>query len=281
MTDKSPTIAFQGVPGAYSEAATRALYPAARTLPCPTFEDAFGSVRTGDADLAMIPVENLIAGRVADVHALLPDSGLSIIGEHFQPIEHHLLALPGSHLADIKLVISHIQGLSQCRQFLAQHQIASEVFGDTAGAAEEVAKRGDKTLAAIASARAGEIYGLQSIAANIADHPQNMTRFLVLALEAITPPLDIPAMTSLIFTSRSVPAALYKALGGFATNGINLTKIESYVSDEDFTSAKFYIDVEAHRESAAMKNALEELAFFAPQIQILGTYPQAAWRRKI
>ena len=228
----------------------------------------------------MIPVENIIAGRVADVHALLPDSGLSIIAEHFEPIGHRLLALPGATLAGLTGVLSHWQGLAQCRLWLERQGLDQIQFHDTAGAAEEVARRGDVTLAAIASARAGDLYGLVSLNDVIADQPDNMTRFLVLARDAIIPPADVPAMTTLAFTLRSVPAALYKALGGFATNAVNLTRIESHVSPTDFTSAGFTIDVEGHPQDAALARALEELRYFTESVTVLGTYPQAAWRQR-
>lgn len=271
-------IAFQGVLGAYSEAAIMALYPSAKPVPCTTFVDAFAAVRFGTADLAMIPVENLIAGRVADVHTLLPASGLKIIGEHFQPIIHHLLAIPGTKLGEIRKVISHVQGLSQCRRFLEANKIQAEIFADTAGAAQEVAKLKDKSIAAIASMKAGQVYGLESLAQNIADVPKNVTRFLVLAQKENMPKREIPCLTTLVYTVRSVPAALYKTLGGFATNGVNLTRIESYLAEGNFMSATFSIDVEGHPESEAMKTAVDELKFFAHNVQFLGTYPKAESR---
>lgn len=281
MKQKIKTIAYQGMPGAYSEAAALTYFPNAKTIPCTTFFEAFESTKTGQSELSMIPIENLIAGRVADVHTLLPTSQLYIIAEHFQPITHHLLGLPGSQLSDITQVISHIQGISQCRQFLTQNKIHASVVGDTAGAAQEVAQKGDMSLAAIASARAGELYGLKSLASNIADIPKNMTRFLVLSREQMIPPLSVPCITTLVFTVRSVPAALYKALGGFATNGINLSRIESYLAEANFTSTTFSIDVEGHPQSDAMKHALEELHFFAQNIQFLGTYPQDQRRNSL
>ena len=273
-------VAFQGVPGAYSEAAALAQFPHAETLPCATFAAAFEAVTTGLADYAMIPVENIIAGRVADVHTLLPDSGLSIIGEHFEPIAHKLLALLGTELANIKSVLSHTQGLAQCRLWLEAHELTLEHFHDTAGAAAEVQRRADPSLAAIASARAGNLYGLAILQDHIADQPDNMTRFLVLARDAMTPSADTLCMTTLAFTLRSVPAALYKALGGFATNGVNLTRIESHISSGNFISAGFTIDVEGRPDDAPMARALEELTHFTDSLTILGTYPQAAWRQQ-
>lgn len=269
------TIAYQGAPGAYHEAAARVVFPGQDLLPCPTFPQVFAALNDGRADRALIAVENIIAGRVADVHTLLPRSSLHIVGEYFHPIAHHLLAVPGAQLADVKTALSQEVALHQCRGFLTQHAIALEAYHDTAAAAAEVARRGDKSVAAIASSRAGEIYGLHSVAANIADNPNNVTRFLVLAREAIIPVPTVPCITTLVFELRSVPAALYKALGGFATNGINLTKIESYLAADDFTSAQFYVDIEAHPETEACQHALDELRFFTTRLDILGTYPKA------
>ncbi len=278
MEKSSIKIAFQGVPGAYSEAAALARFPDAVTLPCATFAAAFEAVTSGGAAYAMIPVENIIAGRVADVHTLLPDGGLSIIGEHFEPIAHKLLALPGAKLSDIKTVLSHTQGLAQCRLWLEARKLPIEHFHDTAGAAAEVQRRGDRSLAAIASARAGELYGLTVLEDEVADQPDNMTRFLILARDAVTPPVETLCMTTLAFTLRSVPAALYKALGGFATNGVNLTRIESHISQANFTSAGFTIDVEGRPDELTMSRALDDLRYFTDSLTILGTYPQAIWR---
>lgn len=273
-------IAFQGSPGAYSDLACRAVFPQDDTLPCISFDDVFAAVQTKQADLALIPIENAIAGRVADVHHLLPTGKLHIIGEHYQPITHHLLALPGVKLGDIKTAHSHVQGLAQCRKFLAKHRIRPIVKGDTAGSAADLARSQDKTVAAIASALAGKIYGLKSLAQDIADEKGNTTRFLILSRQAHTPRLGSgPCVTSLVFRVRSVPAALYKALGGFATNGINITKLESYLIDGKFTAAQFYIEVEAHLADRGMRHALDELAFFAHEIRILGTYPAHKFRR--
>ena len=272
------TVSFQGAFGANSDMACRAVYPDCQTLPCFGFEDAFAAVRDGKADLAMIAVENSVAGRVADVHHLLPQGGLHIIGEHYQPIQHHLLAVKGAKLADITRVESHVQALAQCRTWLRQHNITPIIHADTAGAAADIAKRGDKTVAAIASDLAGEIYGLESLATNIADGAQNTTRFLILSREAKQAAPDSACVTSMVFRVRSVPAALYKALGGFATNGINITKLESYLVDGNFTAAQFYVDVEGHPQTKAMQLALEELAFFAHEVKILGTYPAHPFR---
>ncbi|MGE3770383.1 MAG: prephenate dehydratase [Bdellovibrionales bacterium] len=267
-------VSFQGQPGAYSEAALLHLFPQAEPLPCPSFAEAFAAVQTGAADRAVIPVENRIAGRVADVHSLLPGSGLHIVGEHYEPIDHHLLAVPGATLEGIGTALSHEQALTQVRGFLTKHNITPVVFHDTAGGAAEVALRGNPTIAAVASARAGAAYGLITLATGISDNPANMTRFLVLSRTPDVPAVGAPVITSLEFTLRSIPAALYKALGGFATSGINLTKIESYLSEKDFTSASFYIDIEAHPGEDRTQHALDELRFFTSDIRILGTYPQ-------
>lgn len=278
MTKK---IAFQGARGAYSDLACHAVFPDYETLPCLAFEDAFAAVHDGAAELAMIPIENSIAGRVADVHHLLPQGGLHIIGEHFQPVVHHLLALPGAKLEDIKEAHSHVQGWSQCRDWLRKHKIRPVTRADTAGAAEEVSKQKDKSIAAIASELAGKVYGLQSLAADIADLRNNTTRFVILSRAAKKPAPDVPSITTLVFRVRSVPAALYKSLGGFATNGINITKIESYLVDGHFGNAQFRLDIEGHPDTPPFKNALEELAIFAPEIRILGVYPAHRYRKEV
>ncbi len=277
----SKTIAFQGRPGAYSDLACRAVFPGWETLACDSFEDAFAAAREGKAELAMIPIENSTVGRVADIHHLLPQGGLHIIAEHYQPVEHHLLALPGTKLADIKTARSHVQALGQTREFLKKHGIKPEIASDTAGAASELKARGDKNVAAIASRLAGEIYGLESLAGNIADQQGNTTRFLIMAREGKMPAHKAgPCVTSLVFRVRSVPAALYKALGGFATNGINITKLESYMVDNKFTAAQFYADLEAHPDDTGFRHAIDELKFFAEELKLLGTYPAHAFRQK-
>lgn len=273
-------ITFQGRPGAYSDLACQAVYPGWETLACTTFDDAFTAVHDKRAELAMIPVENSTVGRVADIHHLLPEGHLHIIGEHYQPVEHHLLALPGAHLADIKTAHSHAQALAQCRGFLKKHGITPVVKNDTAGAASELKALGDKTAAAIASSLAGKIYGLESLAANINDQTGNTTRFLIMSREAKTPPKTEKCITTFIFKVRSVPAALYKALGGFASNGVNLTKLESYIVDNRFTAAQFYVDVEGHPENDDMKHAFDELRFFAAETKVLGVYPAHSFRGK-
>lgn len=273
-------IAFQGRPGAYSDLACHAVFPDWQTLPCESFEDAFAAVHDGKATYFMMPVENSTAGRVADIHHILPNGGLHIIAEHYQPVEHHLLGIPGAKLADIKIAHSHIQALSQCKKFLRDNGIKPVMKEDTAGSAAELKSLGNKSIAAIASKLAGEIYGLESLAGNIADMAGNTTRFLIMAKEAKLPALDkTPCITSFVFRLRSVPAALYKALGGFASNGVNITKIESYMVDNKFTAAQFYADVEGHVQDNRLKLAFEELDFFAEEVKILGVYPAHTFRK--
>lgn len=272
-------IAFQGRPGAYSDLACHAVFPDWQTLPCASFEDAFAAVHDGKATYFMMPVENSTAGRVADIHHILPNGGLHIIAEHYQPVEHHLLAIPGTKLNDIKIAHSHIQALSQCKKFLRDNGIKPVMKEDTAGSAAELKSLGNSSIAAIASKLAGEIYGLESLAGNIADMAGNTTRFLIMAKESKLPPLDgTPCITSFVFRLRSVPAALYKALGGFASNGVNITKIESYMVDNKFTAAQFYADVEGHAQDNRLKLAFEELDFFAEEVKVLGVYPAHKFR---
>ncbi len=276
--DPNRSIAFQGLPGAYSHLACRRVYPGMDPLPCTTFEDAFAAVREGRAQYAMIPIDNSLAGRVADVHHLMPYSGLHIIGEYFLRVNHHLLALPGTTLDRIKTVESHVHALGQCRNLIRQLGLTAIVGADTAGAAAELAQSGDLTKAAIASELAAEIYGLQSLRANIEDAEHNTTRFVVLARDAIEPNPNLPNVTTLVFRVRNVPAALYKALGGFATNGVNITKLESYLVGGEFIAAQFYADVEGHPADRSLRLALEELAFFSHEVRILGTYAAHPFR---
>ena len=273
MPDPAQTIAFQGAPGAYSDLACRRVFPAMTTLPCAAFEDAFAAVRDGAAALAMMPIENSVAGRVADIHHLMPDSGLYIIGEHFERVEHHLLALPGATLNKIHAVRSHVHALSQCRDFLRAHRLTPVVRADTAGSAAEIKELGDPSIAAIASELAGQIYGLVSLAENIEDAEHNTTRFLIMSREPKPSPRGGSTVTTFVFNVRNVPAALYKALGGFATNGVNMTKLESYMVGGRFAATQFYADVEAHPDDRPLKLALEELAFFSTEVKILGIYP--------
>jgi prephenate dehydratase len=272
-------IAFQGLPGAYSDLACRNAYPGMETMPCASFEDAFAAVKTGQARLAMIPIENSVAGRVADVHHLMPHSSLKIIAEHFQRVNHHLLAPKGASLKTLKTVQSHVQALDQCRNTTRKLGLKRVVGADTAGSAAEVARSGDITRAAIASELAGKIYGLRSLKKNIEDAEHNTTRFLVLANEPRYPaPNDGPVLTTFTFRVRNRPAALYKALGGFATNGVNMTRLESYMVGNEFAATMFMADVEGHPEDLPLKLALEELDFFTTEVWILGVYPAADHR---
>ena len=273
---KTNNIAFQGVLGAYSHMACQAHRPDLTPLPCASFSEMIAAVQDGGADCAMVPVENSTAGRVADIHHLLPESGLFIISEHYQPVAHKLLGIKGAQLSDITEVHSHEQGLAQCRLTLHKMGIKPVIHSDTAGAAKDIATRGERHVGAIASALAGEIYGLDTVQDGITDKLTNTTRFLVMSREHTVPKeITAPAMTTIIFEVRSVPAVLYKALGGFATNGINLTKLESYMLDGSMNAARFYVDCEGHPETASMKLALEELQFYCTDggIRILGTYP--------
>ncbi len=272
-------IAFQGLPGAYSDLACRAAFPTMTTLPCASFEDAFAAVRDGAARLAMIPIENSVAGRVADIHHLLPESGLHIVGEHFQRVNHNLLAPKGATLAGLKSVASHVQALSQCRKVIRELGLTPVVRADTAGAAVEVAEQGDLTVAAIASSLAAEIHGLDILKADIEDAAHNTTRMVVMSRDPIDPdPAKGQVITSFVFRVRSVPAALYKALGGFATNGVNITKLESYMLDGHFTVAQFYADIMGHPDQRPVRLALEELSFFSREVRILGVYPANPFR---
>jgi prephenate dehydratase len=282
MSDPALTIAFQGAPGAYSDLACRTAQPAMTTLPCATFEEAFAAVREGRAALAMIPIDNSVAGRVADIHHLLPESGLHIVGEHFQQVVHHLLAPKGATIAGLKTVHSHVHALPQCRRIIAELGLKAIVHADTAGAAADVAARNNFSESAIASQLAGQIYGLVSLRADVADLKNNTTRFVVMRLEPLDPdPAAGPVITSFVFRVRSVPAALYKALGGFATNGVNITKLESYIVDGGFTVAQFYADIDGHPDQRPVRLALEELSFFSREVRILGVYPASAFRRGV
>ena len=272
-------IAFQGTLGANSHIACRQVYPDMQPLPCATFEDSFAAVREGGARLAMIPIDNSVAGRVADIHHLLPHSGLYIIGEHFQRVEHCLLGTADAEIGDLKEIHSHIHALDQCRDLIAELGVAPAIHFDTAGAARDVAQWGDRTKCAIASSLAAEIYGLKILREQIEDADHNTTRFIIMGPEHLTPAAGSrKTITSLVFRVRSVPAALYKALGGFATNNVNITKLESYIIDGAFTVAQFYADVEGHPDEQAMKWAFEELDFFTTEWTLLGTYPASPFR---
>ncbi|MFT6223540.1 MAG: prephenate dehydratase [Paracoccaceae bacterium] len=268
------TIAFQGEPGAYSHQACVDTYPDATILPCHTFEDVFEAMNRGQADLAMLPVENTTYGRVADIHRLLPESGLHIIGEAFVRVHINLLGVPGATLEQVKTAQSHTVLLGQARKFLSAHKITSVVGVDTAGSAQHIAALGEPSQAALASDLAGKIYGLDVLARNIEDQDNNTTRFLVMSHEADSTRRGSDGMmTSFVFRVNNIPAALYKAMGGFATNGVNMTKLESYMVGGQFTATQFYADVEGHPDDAPVRRALEELGYFTSQIRILGTYP--------
>jgi len=272
-------IAFQGLPGAYSDLACRNAYPGRETLPCETFEAAMTAVREAQADLAMLPPENSLAGRVPDMHALLPHSGLSIIGESFLRVEHCLLAPPGATEAGIKRIHSHPVALGQVRNLIRELGAATVVEYDTAGAAEIIAKLNNQEDAAIASALAGELYGLQILRRNVEDAAHNTTRFYIMAREPLALPPETPdLMTTFVFRVRNVPAALYKALGGFATNGVNMTKLESYMVNGHFTATQFLAEIDGHPGQTPVRLALEELNFFSDEVLLLGTYPAAPFR---
>jgi len=275
-------IAYQGEPGANSHIACRDQFPDMEAVGCATFEDALNTVRAGEAACAMIPIENSVAGRVADVHHLLPDSGLQIIGEHFERISHQLLALPGARVADLRTVHSHIQALGQCRQVIQSLGLEPVTQADTAGAARMIARAGDISQAAIASELAAEVHNLQVMRSDIQDASHNTTRFLVLAREpAPVPAGNGPVITTFVFRVRNVPAALYKALGGFATNGVNMTKLESYQLEGSFHATMFYADIEGHPDERRVQLALEELHFFSSKVTFLGTYPASPLRETL
>jgi prephenate dehydratase len=275
---KPKRAAFQGEPGANSHIACRGIYPAAEPLPCATFEDCFSAVEKGSAEVAVIPIENSVAGRVADIHHLLPDSGLHIVAEHFMPIHFHLMAPPGATLKSIKAVHSHVHALGQCRKIIRQHKWKAVIAGDTAGAAREIAALGSATDAALAPRLAAETYGLTILRENVEDEAHNTTRFIVLAKDPLPAKPGGRVVTTFVFRVRNVPAALYKALGGFATNGVNMTKLESYQLGGQFTATQFYADVEGHPEDRSLMLALEELAFFSTEVKVLGVYPAAKFR---
>jgi prephenate dehydratase len=273
------SIAFQGEPGANSHIACKEAFPDYTPVPCPTFEDALNAVAAGDVDLGMIPIENSLAGRVADIHHLMPTAGLHIVGEWFLPIRNQLMAPAGATLKGLKSVESHIMALGQCRNYVRKLGVKAIVAADTAGAAREVAERGDKTRAAIASRLAAEIYGLDILAEDIEDEAHSTTRFVVLSRDVgHAASGNGPTITTFVFQVRNIPAALYKAMGGFATNSVNMTKLESYMVEGNFFATQFYADVEGHPEDRSLKLALEELAFFSTNLKILGVYPAHPFR---
>jgi prephenate dehydratase len=272
-------IAYQGEPGANSHLVCMQHYPEWEALACASFEDVFAAVESGEADLAMIPIDNSIAGRVADIHHFLPTSGLHIIGEHFLRIQFTLMGVPGSTLQTIRTVHSHVHALGQCRKVIRELGLVPVISGDTAGAAREIAELADPTQAAIAPALASEIYGLTILREDVEDEDHNTTRFVVLSRDPDPAPADGgPVVTSFVFNVRNLPAALYKALGGFATNGVNMTKLESYMVGGEFTATQFLAEVDGHPDDLPVKRALEELAFFTTEVKVLGIYPADPFR---
>jgi len=280
MKTATMKIAFQGELGAHSHLAITEAYPDAEPLPCATFEDALAAISSGEAALGMIPIENSVAGRVADIHHLLPASGLYIVAEWFLPVRHQLMAVKGVTLKDIKSVESHVQALGQCRRIIRKLGIKPVVAGDTAGSARDISERGDKSSAAIASRLAAQIYGLNILAEDVEDEAHNTTRFVVLAREEKWAPQESgPLVTTFVFNVRNVPAALYKAMGGFATNGVNMTKLESYMVDGNFFATQFYADVDGHPHDRGLAFAIEELKFFSKEFRIIGVYPAHPFRQ--
>ena len=274
-------IAFQGEPGANSDIAAREVYPDCEPLPCATFEDALAAISNGEAELGMIPIENSIAGRVADIHHLLPHANLHIVGEHFLPIHFNLMAPKGASLKTVKSVESHIHALGQCRRFIRQHGYKAVIAADTAGAARHISETSDVTRAALAPALAAKIYGLDILAQNVEDEAHNTTRFVILSREdKRAKPGNGAVVTTFVFRVRNLPAALYKAMGGFATNGVNMTKLESYMIEGNFFATMFYSDVEGHPDDPPLARALEELGFFTQpgSLKILGVYPAHPFR---
>ena len=272
-------IAYQGEPGANSHLACTEAFPNGEAVACPTFEDALAAVKQGDATYAMIPIENSVAGRVADIHHLLPDAQLYIVAEHFLRVRHQLMAKPGATVASIKRVLSHTQALGQCRGTLRKLGLKPVPEADTAGSARMVAESDDTTIAAIASRLAAEIYGLKILKSDIEDEAHNTTRFVILADEPDdAKPGNGPVITTFLFRVRNVPAALYKALGGFATNSVNMTKLESYQTEGTFNATMFFADIDGHPSERPVKLALEELSFFSSEMKVLGTYPASPYR---
>ena len=275
MITKTNKISFQGDYGANSDMASRDMFPTMEPLPCQTFEDAFTAIDNGDADLGMIPIENTIAGRVADIHHLLPESRLHIVGEYFMPIRFQLMVLPGVKKEEIRTVHSHIHALGQCRKIVRANGWKPVIAGDTAGAAKLVQETGDRSMAALAPRLAADLYHLDIVAENVEDVDSNTTRFVVLAREekwAQRSSAEEMIVTTFVFNVRNIPAALYKALGGFATNGINMTKLESYQLGGKFVATQFYADIEGHPSDPHVRQALEELRFFSEKVRILGVY---------
>ena len=278
---KIESFSFQGINGAYSELAGRNIFPEADSLACATFEEMFQTVREGKANVAIVPIENSQAGRVADTQRLIPDSNLKIVKEYFLEVKHNLLVAPGTKMSDIKRIYSHEQGIAQCRKKIIELNKEMIIVADTAGAAKKITELNSKEDAAIASELASKIYNLEILESNFQDSSTNVTRFLVMASK-MNPldPNDDNLITTLVFTVRSIPASLYKCLGGFASNGVNITKLESYVHPQGFDVAQFYIDFEGHPEQTSVKLALEEMKFFCKHMNILGVYKKSEFRKK-
>jgi prephenate dehydratase len=282
LIEKARRVVFQGEPGSYSHLASREALPHCEAVPAPTFEDAFAAIREGAVDLGLIPIENSLHGRITDIHHLLPDAPIYILGEHFHRVRHQLMAVPGATLSSIKTVVSQEPALGQCRNIVREMGLKKQLWADTAGAARHVAETKDKTLAAVASRLAAEIHHLVILKEDVEDASHNVTRFLIMSRE----PEDAentgqPVITSFIFRVRNVPAALYKALGGFATNGVNLTKLESYQLEGSFSATQFYADIDGHPDERNVQLALEELRFFTSSLKILGAYPAHAFRKTL
>jgi prephenate dehydratase len=282
LVARAKRVAFQGEAGAYANLAAREALPHATPVPRPTFEDAVAVVRDGETELAIIPVENSLHGRIADIHHLLPDAGLYIVGEHFHRVRHQLLGIKGATLDGLRAVLSQGPALGQCRKLIRDMNLTAQNWHDTAGAARHVAHLKDPTVGAIASSLAAEIYGLEILKADVEDESHNMTRFLIMAHEPDDAPLDSgPVVTTFVFRVRNVPAALYKALGGFATNGVNMTKLESYQLGGSFNATQFYADIEGHPQEHNVRLALEELRFFTSKLTVLGVYPAHPFRAQM
>ena len=279
LIQKARRVVFQGEPGSYSHLAAREALPHCEAVPAPTFEDAFAALRSEAVDLGMIPIENSLHGRIADIHYLLPESPLYILAEHFHRVRHQLMAVPGATLSSITTVVSQEPALGQCRNIVRELGLKRQLWADTAGAARHVAEVKDRTLAAVASRLAAEIHGLNILRNDIEDASHNVTRFLILSREPEQAKAGSgPVITTMIFRVRNVPAALYKALGGFATNGVNLTKLESYQLEGSFNATQFFADMEGHPDERMMKLALEELKFYTSSLKILGAYPAHPFR---
>jgi prephenate dehydratase len=280
--EKARRVVFQGEPGSYSHAAAREALPHCEAVPAPTFDDAFTAIREGTVDLGMIPVENSLHGRITDIHHLLPESPLYILGEHFHRVRHQLMAALGATLDTITTVVSQEPALGQCRKIVREMGLKRQLWADTAGAARHVAQAKDKTLAAVASKLAAEIHHLTILKADVEDADHNVTRFLIMSREPEDADNDgTPVITSFIFRVRNVPAALYKAMGGFATNGVNLTKLESYMLEGSFNATQFFADIDGHPQERNVQLAFEELRFFTSSLKILGAYPAHPFRRTL